>query len=118
MSGMREPCRVATTAALDTTTSQGVDYFEGLQTIDDVELEEGDRVLVKDNTIMNGIYVASAGLWVRAPDADSSRLLDKGTMVVVQSGTVNEDRVYAFATLAPVIDEDTIALTLFATIGA
>ena len=47
--------------------------LSGLQTIDGVTLVAGDRVLVKSQTApaQNGIYLASATAWSRAPDADT-----------------------------------------------
>ena len=42
----------------------------GLQTVNGVSVMEGDRVLVKDqiNAAENGIWIASAGAWLRARD--------------------------------------------------
>ena len=47
--------------------------LSGLQTIDGVTVAAGDRVLViaQTSTPTNGIYLASAGAWSRAPDADT-----------------------------------------------
>ena len=46
--------------------------LSGLQAIDGVTVAAGDRVLVKSQTTtsQNGIYLASATAWSRAPDAD------------------------------------------------
>jgi len=57
----KEPVRVHST---------GVITLSGLQTVDGVSVMEGDRVLVKDQVdpAQNGIYVASATSWRRAPD--------------------------------------------------
>lgn len=54
--------RCATTANITTS---------GLQTIDGVALAAGDRVLVKDQTVVsgNGVFIAATGPWTRAPDA-------------------------------------------------
>ena len=57
-------CRVATTTNIT---------LENEQTIDDVAVVDGDRVLVKDQTdaTTNGIYVCKdAAAWVRAEDCD------------------------------------------------
>lgn len=58
-------CVVATTANLAS--------ISGLLTIDGVTVSSGDRVLVKNQTASqnNGIYVASASAWSRAPDMDT-----------------------------------------------
>jgi hypothetical protein len=47
--------------------------LSGLQTINGVTVVAGDRVLVKDQSTQsqNGIYLASATAWTRAPDADT-----------------------------------------------
>jgi len=47
--------------------------LSGLQTLDGVTVVAGDRVLVKSQTApaQNGIYLASATAWSRAPDADT-----------------------------------------------
>jgi len=47
--------------------------LSGLQTLDGVTVVAGDRVLVKNQstTSQNGIYLASATAWSRAPDADT-----------------------------------------------
>jgi hypothetical protein len=74
----------------------------GLQTISGVALQEGDRVLVKDqaDASENGIYIASAasGLWERAPDADSSAKLVPG-VIVIDSAT---GTAYYLDAIAPV----------------
>jgi hypothetical protein len=107
LAGFKEPVRVATTANIDVAAG-------GLLTIDGVTLVAGERVLVKNQTdaTENGIYLASAGEWYRAPDAMSSRNIGKGVLVWVASGTANEDNVYAFDTLSPDIGTDDIVLVL------
>lgn len=59
--------KVATTANIT---------LSGLLLIDTYQTVAGDRVLVKDQTDLkeNGIYVASAGAWVRSEDQDNSPL--------------------------------------------
>jgi len=60
----KQPCAVATLTNIT---------LSGLQTIDTYTTLDGDRVLVKDQTNQanNGIYIASAGAWTRALDADT-----------------------------------------------
>ncbi|TIV23319.1 MAG: phage tail protein, partial [Mesorhizobium sp.] len=96
--------RLATTATIT---------LYGLQTIDGVPTQVGDRVLVKDQAdqTQNGIYTASEGQWFRAADARTARTMQKGTTVHVQEGAVSADRVYAFETLDPVIGADPITLS-------
>ncbi|CDX21459.1 conserved hypothetical protein [Mesorhizobium plurifarium] len=106
LTGEREPVRLATTANIT---------LYGLQTIDSVLTEVGDRVLVKDQAdqTQNGIYTASEGQWLRAADARTARTMQKGTTVHVQEGAVSADRVYAFETLDPVIGADPIVLSFY-----
>lgn len=106
LTGEREPVRLATTANI---------ALYGLQTIDGVAAEVGDRVLVKDQTdaSQNGIYTASEGHWHRAADARSARTLQKGTTVHVQQGTVSASFVYVVETFDPVIGADAIVLAFY-----
>jgi mucin-19 len=59
----KQPCAVATLTNIT---------LSGLQTIDTYTTLAGDRVLVKDQSTAanNGIYIASAGPWTRALDAN------------------------------------------------
>lgn len=76
---VKVPCRVATTAAIT---------LAGLQTIDNVTLAGGDRVLVwnQANAADNGIYSASSGNWQRCVDFDGNRDVVSGTTVLVTAG--------------------------------
>jgi len=110
----KESVRAATTG--DITLS-------GLQTIDGVSLQVGDRVLVKDQTDPkeNGIYVASATGWTRSADADGdiSGEVSGGMFTFVEAGTGNAGTgwvVVADGTLDP--DTDPITFTQFAGGGA
>ena len=78
---LKSPVRAATTAEVDLATG-------GLLTIDGVTLNAGDRVLVKNQSsaTQNGIYVASAGTWVRASDASTSALLVPGFVTFAIEG--------------------------------
>jgi len=60
----------------------------GLQTLDGVTVVAGDRVLVKNQSTasQNGIYLASATAWSRAPDADVWADLISA-LVFVESGS-------------------------------
>ena len=59
----KQPVLCATTTSIT---------LSGLQTLDGVTVVAGDRVLVKNQgtASQNGIYLASATAWSRAPDAD------------------------------------------------
>lgn len=92
-----------------TTVSIGL---SGLQTIDDVTLVAGDRVLVKnqDTASQNWIYVAAAGAWARAQDANESNECTPGHMVPVQAGTKNAGTVWQLVnTTVPVLGTTDLA---------
>jgi phage-related tail fiber protein len=91
----KQSVRAATTAAI---------ALNGLQTIDDIVLAAGDRVLVKDQAAAkdNGIYVVSAGAWARAADADASAEVTPGMSVAVEQGTANADNIFVLVTDGPI----------------
>ena len=62
----------------------------GLLTVDGAVTVAADRVLVKNQTLPeeNGIYLAAAGAWTRALDADTATELS-GSIVSVQRGAIN-----------------------------
>lgn len=104
----KEPCRVATTAAIT---------LSGLQTIDGVVLAAGDRVLVKDqaSSVANGIYVADTSSWQRAVDFNGSRDVAQGTLVYVANGSASAETVFVLTTATPVIGTSGL---VFRAIGA
>lgn len=65
--------------------------LSGAQTIDDVAVVAGNRVLVKNQSDQteNGLYVAAAGAWARSTDADTGTELLAGTVYVRAGGTTN-----------------------------
>ena len=81
--------------------------LSGTQTIDGVTVESGDRVLVKDqtNAAENGIYVAAAGAWARAADADGNPdgEVTSGMFTFVAEGTVNQSTGYVLITPDPIV---------------
>lgn len=79
-------CLAATTANIT---------LSGTQTIDGVAVTAGQRVLVKNQTsaAQNGIYVAAAGAWTRATDADTwNELVSAYTFI--EQGTDNGNNGY------------------------
>jgi hypothetical protein len=62
--------------------------LSGLKLVDNVMTAEGDRVLLRQQSEgnENGIYIASAGTWVRAPDANTTAAVDFGTQVYIREG--------------------------------
>jgi len=81
--------------------------LSGVQTIDGVAVESGDRVLVKDQTDAseNGIYVAAAGAWARSEDADGNPNgeVTSGMFTFVEEGTVNQSTGYVLITTDPIV---------------
>jgi hypothetical protein len=65
----------------------------GLQTIDGVAVPAGARVLVKNQTVAkdNGIYLAAAAVWTRAPDADTNAEVTSALLTSVEQGTSQAD---------------------------
>ena len=77
------PCLVATV---------GLITLSGTQTIDGIFVNDGDRVLVKNQSSAseNGIYIASATAWARAPDMSTWAQVP-GAYVFVETGTTLAD---------------------------
>ncbi len=69
------------------------------QTIDGQTVVAGDRILAKNQTDPsdNGIYLASAGAWTRASDADTVAELRSGAYAFVTSGTANGGNGFALS---------------------
>ncbi|WP_445494349.1 gp53-like domain-containing protein [Pseudomonas sp. 8(2025)] len=89
--------------------------LSGLQSIDGVAVPAGARVLVKNqaNSAQNWIYVAAAGSWTRAQDADDSAKCTPGHLIGVQSGTANAGAVWQLANTAiPVLGTTALVFTL------
>lgn len=68
-------------------------------------LAAGDRVLVKDQAAgaSNGLYVAAAGAWARAVDADASIEVTPGMLVTIEVGTTLADTVWELTTNGPIV---------------
>jgi hypothetical protein len=92
----KAPCRAASTANL---------ALSGLVTIDGVALNDGDRVLAKDQSTasQNGLYIARSTAWERAPDADTSAEVTAGMIVAVEEGTTQHDSVWMLQTNDPIV---------------
>lgn len=69
-----------------------------------VALTAGDRILPKDQATGSdrGIYIAAAGAWARATDADGVGELPPGALVVVQEGVTLADSVWELSTDGPI----------------
>lgn len=94
------------------------DTLSGLAARDGVTPVANDRALVKDQTTAsaNGIYLAAAGAWTRATDADTSTKVTANMSVMVEEGTANGDKQFTLTTNGPIV-LGTTAL-VFATTGA
>ncbi len=80
----KQSVRVATTGNI---------ALAGLQTIDGIALIAGNRVLVKNQAVAkdNGLYIAAAGVWGRALDADTSAEVTSALLVSVEQGATLAD---------------------------
>lgn len=101
------------------TTGQNIS-LSGLQTIDEVELVAGDRILVKDqlNSIENGVYVVAEGAWQRSSDMDEPYEVTPGVFFFVEEGTENSDSGFVITSDNElVVGEDPILFTQFSGTG-
>lgn len=83
----------------------------GLLTIDGVTLLAGDRVLLTGQTAgaENGIYLAAAGSWTRAADANETAEFIVNKTVYVSEGTNSAGDVYAYTgPEAPTVGTDSL----------
>jgi hypothetical protein len=92
--------------------------------IDGVTLNDGDRVLLKDQTdaVENGIYVASTATdpttWTRSPDSNENNELNAGSFVFVEEGNTNLNRGFVLSTNEPFdVGVDAINFTQFSGVG-
>lgn len=67
--------------------------LSGIQTIDNVALAAGDRILVKDQNdqAFNGVYVVDALAWSRADDFDDDEEVTAGVFFFVEEGQTHAD---------------------------
>jgi hypothetical protein len=96
--------------------------LSGTQTIDGVSVGAGDRVLVKNQTVgsQNGIYVAAAGAWARADDADNTpgSEVTNGMFCFVEAGTVNGSSGFVLVTPDPIsLGTTSLEFSLFSVSG-
>jgi hypothetical protein len=88
---IKQSVRAATTANIS---------LVGLQVVDGVSINAGDRVLVKNQTAAkdNGPYVAAVGAWVRAKDADNNTKVTPNLTVAVEVGATQADTIWQLVT--------------------
>ena len=129
---VKESVRVATTAALATSTYHNGNGTitangNGALAIDGVTLTSGDRVLIKNqaSAVQNGIYtVTTTGsasavfVLTRGPDADTAAELTGGTFFFVEEGTTNAENGYvATHNGTPTLGTTNIAFAQFSGAG-
>jgi hypothetical protein len=94
----------------------------GLQTIDGVNLVEGDRVLLVGQTdaTENGIYVVSENNWTRAEDANGTTTgpVTSGMYTYVEEGLNNRSTSWVLTTANPItIDITPLTFNKFSGVG-
>lgn len=96
---------LATKPPVKAATTGGI-TLSGTQTIDDIPMVIGDRVLVKNQTNLkeNGIYVVASSSWTRASDTNSETNTKRGTYVLVENGTANENTSWVLTTEGTGVD--------------
>lgn len=79
---VKAPCRVTAITPIE---------LSGLQSIDGVTVEAGDRVLAQAqaNPVHNGIWMVGTGVWRRSLDFDGTRDAVGGTLLKVVEGSAN-----------------------------
>ena len=95
--------------------------LSGAQTIDGVSVVAGNRVLVKNQSTAadNGIYVAAAGAWSRATDADAASELSAGFLVPVEQGTAAADTLWIMSAAdVATVGTDTISFSKVGPVAA
>jgi len=109
----KEAVRAASTANLTLANEQ---------TVDDIALVAGNRVLVKNQTAPeeNGIYiVVDAGSWTRSLDFDSLTPIDEinGAYVAVQEGTENFGKLFVQSGTVTTLDTSPINFVFYNSIA-
>lgn len=91
----KQSVRVATTEPI---------ILSGLQTVDQISLAAGNRVLVKDQVdgIQNGIYIAANGAWNRSLDANGNSEVSSGMFLSVDEGASNGKTLWILSTNNPI----------------
>lgn len=108
---VKDSARAATTGDIALT---------GTQTVDDVALTAGDRVLVKAqaDATQNGIYVVADGAWARAADFDDVDVTP-GAFVFIEEGTANGDTGWVLTTDGDItVGVTALAFTQFSGAGS
>lgn len=115
---VKDSVRAASTTNIDLTSATDPNPVDG------VNLNDGDRVLLKDQTdaTENGIYDAVTATdpttWVRSADADEDSEVVSGTLVFVEEGTNNGSASFIITTEDPItVGSTAITWSIFARAG-
>lgn len=86
---------------------------DSLGTVDGVDLNAGDRVLIKndENAAENGIYVAEEAVWTRATDYDETAEVQEGTFFYILEGAVNINKQFVQIVKDPVLGDSDLNFT-------
>jgi hypothetical protein len=90
--------------------------LNGLSVIDGYQLQDNDRVLVKDqlNAVENGVYVATGSTWTRSDDFDGNPTVVSGTYMYVLTGDTNANTAFVLITEDPIeIGTSELIFTVF-----
>ena len=102
--------------AADVATTANIS-LSGNPTIDGIIVQNGWRVLVKNQTTgwQNGIYVVTGGTWSRSTDFDftPSGEVAQGALVPVITGNTNRNSIWVLVTPDPISSGQTLTFTLF-----
>lgn len=112
--GARDPKDAVRVAASGNIT------LSGLQTIDDIALADGDRILVFGQTLgeQNGIYEVTSTAWSRSSDADEDSEVTQGLYTLVATGTNFEGIGFVLTTEDPItVDVTTQSYVQFSALG-
>ena len=106
----KEPVEVATIANIT---------LSGTQTIDNVSVLAGDRVLVRAQTDQkqNGVYVVSAGAWSRSDDMDAGSEFPGAAVFVIRGDTYNDTGFVCSNDTPPTLGTDNITFVQFTGAG-
>ena len=102
---IKESVKVASVNNIDLSTT--------VQQIDNINISDGDRILLKDQTTAteNGIYELSGNNLIRTSDFDSSTTVTYGAFTFVEQGSENSDKGFVLTNVDSNSDNITIGTT-------
>ena len=90
------------------------------QILDGININDGDRILVKDqtDTTQNGIYIAHSSAWVRSNDFKNGSTISGGSFTFIEQGTNYAETGWVVTTDSPITVGNTpITFTQFTGTG-